>query len=144
MPITVTFDISNPTSAELNRIRGAFERLGWEHLGNTAYRYPKLHGQHLTEDWFNHVIPALTLLRAFARHAASTGRNLRKFSIDVQSSTGFNPITNVGTLPLPGHQITYSQPSRPGRSFAQQRLETWLDGITWPYPQPPAAGAAGT
>ena len=70
MPITVTFDVDRPTSQELNRIRGFFERLGWEHLGNNAYRYPKLHGQHPTEDWFNHVIPALMLLRAFARHAA--------------------------------------------------------------------------
>src|SRR5438105_11200570 len=97
VPITVTFDIQSPTPAELNRIRGFFERLGWEHLGNTAYRYPKFHGQHPTEDWFNHVLPALMLLRAFARYAAMTGRNLRKFSIDVQSSTGFNSLTNVGT-----------------------------------------------
>jgi hypothetical protein len=144
VPITVTFDVQGPTSQELNRIRGFFERLGWEHLGNTAYRYPKLHGQHPTEDWFNHVIPALMMLRAFARHAAATGRNIRKFSIDVQSSTGFNPVTNVGTPPLAAGQITYSQPSRPGRSFAQQRLEAWLDGITWPYQQPPAVQAAGT
>ena len=91
MPIIVTFDIQNPAPQELNRIRGFFERLGWEHLGNTAYRYPKLHGQHPTEDWFNHVIPALMMLRAFARQAAATGRNIRKFSLDVQSSTGFNP-----------------------------------------------------
>src|SRR5438876_5323 len=100
VPVTVTFDIVQPTPPELNRIRGFFERLGWEHLGNTAYRYPKLHGQHPTEDWFNHVIPALMMLRAFARHAATTGRNIRKFSIDVQSSTGFDPITNVGIPPL--------------------------------------------
>ena len=144
MPITVTFDIQKPTSAEPNRIRGFFERLGWEHLGNTAYRYPELHGQHLTEDWFNHVVPALMLLRAFARYAAATGRSIRKFSIDVQSSTGFNPITDAGTPPLPATQITYYLPSRAGLSFGQQRLETWLDGITWPYPQPPAAGAVGT
>src|SRR5881398_1332896 len=111
VPIIVTFDIHQPTSQELNRIRGCFERLGWEHLGNTAYRYPKLHGQHPTEDWFNHVIPALMMLRAFARHAATTGRNLCKFSIDVQSSTGFNPVTGVGTPPLPGGQIPFSQPS---------------------------------
>src|SRR2546421_792442 len=143
VPITVTFDIHNPAPHELNRIRGFFERLGWEHLGNTAYRYPKLHGQHPTEDWFNHVIPALMMLRAFARYAAAGGRNLDKFSIDVQSSTGFNPITNVGTLPLPAAQITYSQPSKSGRNFARQRLEAWIDGITWPYQQPPA-GTAGT
>src|SRR5437899_9164287 len=103
VPITLTFDIRSPTSQELNRIRGLFEQLGWEHLGNTAYRYPKLHGQHPTEDWFNHVIQALTMLRAFARHAAATGRNIRKFSIDVQSSTGFDPVTNVGAPPLPAN-----------------------------------------
>jgi len=134
VPITVTFDIAQPTAAELHRIRGFFERLGWEHLGNTAYRYPKLHGQHPAEDWFNHVIPALMLLRAFARHAAATGRNIRIFSIDVQSSTGFNPLTDIGLPPLPAAQITYSQPSRSGRHFGQQRLEQWIDGITWSYP----------
>src|SRR5262249_24947805 len=120
-------------------------RLGWEHLGNTAYRYPKLHGQHPTEDWFNHVIPALMLLRAFARHASATGRNLRKFSIDVQSSTGFDPVTNVGTPPLPAGQITYSPPSPGGRAFGQQILEAWIDGIPWPYAAPAGgAGGAGT
>jgi hypothetical protein len=133
VPITVTFDVTRPTSAELHRIRGFFERLGWERLGNTAYRYPKLHGEHPTEDWFNHVIPALMLLRAFARHAMGGGRNLDKFSIDVQSSTGYNPVTGVGTPPLPAGQITYSQPSRPGRAFGQQNLQDWIDGVVWPY-----------
>ncbi len=42
MPITVTFDIERPTPLELNRLRSMFLRFGWEHLGNTAYRYPKL------------------------------------------------------------------------------------------------------
>jgi hypothetical protein len=145
MPITVTFDIVRPTSLELSRIRGFFERLGWEHLGNTAYRYPKLHGQHPTEDWFNHVVPALMLLRAFARYAASSGRNLSKFSIDVQSSTGFNPLIAVGNPPFSADQITFSQPSRPGQNFGQRNLETWIDGITWPYiPSPRAPGTAGT
>jgi hypothetical protein len=66
----------------------------------------------------------------------------RKFSIDVQSSTGVNPVTNVGTPPLAAGQITYSQPSRPGRSFARQRLETWIDGITWPRYRSLSAEAA--
>jgi hypothetical protein len=145
VPIIVTFDLQQPASHELNRIRGFFERLGWEHLGNTAYRYPKLHGQHPTEDWFNHVLPALMLLRAFAQYALASGRCLHKFSIDVQSSTGFNPNTNVGTPPLPAAQITYSQPSTSGQVFGQQRLEAWIDGIPWPYPvPPPAAGPVGT
>jgi hypothetical protein len=133
VPITVTFDIVAPAPAELDRIRGFFERLGWQHLGNTAYRYPKLHGQHPTEDWFNHVIPALMSLRAFARHAAATGRDIRKFSIDVQSSTGYDPVTGTGTPPLSADQITYSQPSRSGLRFGQHNLEDWIDGVAWPY-----------
>lgn len=134
MPITVTFDITGPSPAELNRIRGFFERLGWERLGQTAYRYPKLHGQHPAEDWFNHVIPALMLLRAFARHLLDSGRNIEKFSIDVQSSTGFNPLTGIGNPPLPANQITYSQPSRAGQAFGMQNLRQWVDGSVWPYP----------
>jgi hypothetical protein len=142
VPILVTFDVHQPASLELNRIRGFFERLGWEHLGNTAYRYPALHESHRTEDWFNHVIPALMLLRAFARHAEATGRNIRRFSIDVQTSTGFTPLTGVGTPPLAADQMTYAQPSRSGQVFGQQNLEAWLDAVAWPY-APPAPGAAG-
>ncbi len=132
MPITVTFDIEKPRPTELNRVRGVFERFGWERLGNTAYRYPKLHGRHQTEDWFNHIIPALMLLRAFARRLEAVGRELKRFSIDVQSSTGYNP-EGVGTPPLPADQITYSRPSRSGAKFGLQNLKDWLDGVDWPY-----------
>ena len=133
MPVLVTFDFEQPAPSELNRIRGFFERLGWEHLGNTAYRYPKLHGEHPTEDWFNHVVPALMLLRTFARHAINSGRNIRKFSIDVQSSTGFNPATNVGSLPDAAAELSYSDPSTAGQAFGLNRLQEWLDSVPWPY-----------
>src|SRR5260370_38319347 len=96
MPITVTFDIRKPTAAELNRLRGLFERLGWEHLGNTAYRYPKLHGQHPAEDWFNHVIPALMLPRAFARHAPAGGPDTPQLSPRVSSRPGLPPVSGGG------------------------------------------------
>src|SRR5579871_1137449 len=114
MPITVTFDIERPTSLELNRLRSAFLRLGWEHLGNTAYRYPKLHEYDAVEDWFNHVIPALMLLRTFAVHLLADGRSLKKFSLDVQSSTGYDPLTQVGTPPLAADDIDFELPSRRG------------------------------
>jgi len=136
VPIIVTFDVARPTPDELNRIRGFFEHLGWEHLGNTAYRYPKLHESDAVEDWFNHVVPALMLLRSFARYATTTGRDVTKFSIDVQSSTGYNPVTGVGTLPLPATGVPFSPPSRSGEKFARRRLVNWLDSIAWPY-QPP-------
>jgi hypothetical protein len=133
VPVTITFDIQQPTSQELNRIRSFFLRLGWEHLGNTAYRYPVLGPQGPTEDWFNHVLPALMLLRAFARHAAATGRNIAKFSLDAHSSTGFNPTTNVGAPPLPANEIAYVTPAQSDRKFGLQNLQDWIDGIAWPY-----------
>jgi hypothetical protein len=56
-----------------------------------------------------------------------------RYSIDAQSSTGFNQEADVGTPPLPAAEINYSRPSRPGRRMGQERLEGWLDGVEWPY-----------
>ena len=133
MPVTVTFDIERPTPLELNRLRSMFLRFGWEHLGNTAYRYPKLHETDAVEDWFNHVIPALMLLRSFGVRLLADGRSLKKFSLDVQSSTGHNPLTGVGAQPLSAIDVTLVQPPDGQRSFGVQNLLDWLDGIEWPY-----------
>ena len=97
MPIIVTFDLSNAKDLDLHRVRSLFERFGWEHLGGTAYRYPRLEDEHSNEDWFNRVIPALMLLRALA---LAEGRGLTRFSIDVQTSTGYNSTTGIGQPPL--------------------------------------------
>jgi hypothetical protein len=133
LPVVVTFDLIRPEPIELNRIRGTFERLGWERLGNTAFRYPRLRDTVTLEDWFNRVIPALLMLRAYSRFAAATGRGLARFTIDAHSSTGFNPDGHVGALPLPAGSIAYTRPSRSGEVMGQQNLEDWLDGIEWPY-----------
>jgi hypothetical protein len=143
LPIVVTFDLARPEPRELNRIRGTFERLGWQHLGNTAYRYPRLQDSPTTEDWFNRVIPALMMLRALARHAAATGRTLVRFTIDVQSSAGFNQEASVGTPALPAAEIDFAEPSRSGAAMSQERLVHWLDGIEWPYPPTPLDDPAG-
>lgn len=133
MPIVVTFDLDRPTPDELNRVRGFFERLGWEHLGNTAYRYPPLGSEEPTEDWFNQVIPALMLLRALARQTADDGRGMTRFSLDVQSSTGFNPLTGLGALPAAAGGMSFAPPSRSGAKFGLQNLRDWIDGVEWPY-----------
>jgi len=82
------------------------------------------------------------LLRAAARPIAHSGRGLRRFTIDVQTSTGFNIETGVGVPPLPADEIAYAQPSRSGEAFGQNRLEQWLDAVGRPYPPPPVG--AGT
>ena len=40
----------------------------------------------------------------------------------MQSSTGFDPVTGVGTLPLPGAAVRLSRLSLPGEKFARGRL----------------------
>lgn len=42
MPVIVTFDLRNYNVNDHGRLRTMFERFGWENLGGTAYRYPKL------------------------------------------------------------------------------------------------------
>jgi hypothetical protein len=143
LPIVVTFDLSRPRPRELNRIRGAFERLGWEHLGNTAFRYPPLGAQPQAEDWFNRVGPALMILKASSRFAAPEGRGIVRFTLDAQTSTGFSHEAEVGTPPLSANEIDYSRPSAAGEDFGQQQLEAWLDAIEWPYAPPPHDQAAG-
>jgi hypothetical protein len=63
MPVIFSFDIEGASSKERNRLQCMFERLGWGNLGGSSYRYPKLGTTPYTEDWFNHVIPALMLFR---------------------------------------------------------------------------------
>ena len=102
-------------------------RLGWEHLGGSAYRYPKLGAEHPVEDWFNHVIPALMLFRTLLR---DNEIEVSKFTIDVQSSAGFSPHT-FGAPPktlisddlYPTHQ----------QAFGEKRLLDWINDLRGPY-----------
>ncbi len=93
--------------------------------------------------WFNRVLPALMMLRAYCRFAVADGRGIIRFTIDTQSSTGFSQEAGVGMPPLAAEEIDYSSPSRSGERMGQQRLENWLDGIDWPYAPPPEDDAAG-
>jgi hypothetical protein len=133
LPITVTFDLSSPRPRELNRIRGVFERLGWGRVGNTAYRFPPLDQSEIGEDWLNRVVPALMMLRVLACHASATGRAVVRFTLDAQSSTGFDLAEARGQPAQTGQQIDLREPSRSGADFAEHRLIEWLDGFEWPY-----------
>ena len=110
MPIVFTFDISGAPSAERNRIQSFFERFGWQNLGGSAYRYPRLGAEreHPVENWFNHVIPALMLFRVYV---VDSGRELTSYTLDIQSSAGMNPDTGFGTPPETGHEINLYSPN---------------------------------
>ena len=129
MPIVVTFDIQGAQPAERNRIRSLFERLGWEALGGTAYRYQILAGNSQLEDWFNHVVPALMLIRAYI---LKSGRPLTRFSLDAQSSTGMNPGAGYGTRRVPVAKLFFYPPGNP--QFGEENLRVWLDAVTAAFP----------
>lgn len=88
MPITLTYDFEDETVLDANdrtRITACFQRLGWENIGGSAWRYPALGTENVSEDWFNHVIPALMYFRSLVEHA---GINAYNFTIDAHSEAG--------------------------------------------------------
>lgn len=128
MPVILTFDIAGAPPIERNRIQCAFERFGWENLGGSSYRYPRLGAAQLVEDWFNHVIPALMLFRVYV---VESGRPLSKFSLDAYTSTGANPNGGFGNLPMASGGIAFSPPNN--QQFGLGNLQNWLDNVGYPY-----------
>jgi hypothetical protein len=133
MPIVVTFDMAGTKPAAHNRIQSLFERLDWENLGGSAYRYPKLvlpnsakDGSDV-EDWFNHVIPALSLFRAYAVLPTS---KVSKFTIDVQSSTGGS---TQGYGHFPKNIVAKDLEQTKQQQFGQGKLVEWINNQTFPY-----------
>lgn len=138
MPVVLTFDLSDVEPQLRNRIQSFFERFGWQQLGGSAWRYPRLGAEleHPMEDWFNHVIPALMLFRT---HVLNNAITVEKFTLDVQSSTGYTseglngepygaPIAAAG-------DITLYPPTQAG--FGEANLRQWLGQTNYPYQPAP-------
>ena len=130
MPIVITYELGNVLPTDRNRVQCFFERLGWENLGGSSYRYPRLGSKQRTEDWFNRVIPALMLFRVFA---LSGTPKIHKFTLDVQSSTGFNPRSGYGKPPSPAQSKTLRLFKPNNSSFGEKKLRKWIDQINYPY-----------
>ncbi len=132
MPVVLTFDLEGAPPIERNRIQSMFERLGWQNIGGSSYRYPRLGSKKRVEDWFNHVVPALMLFRTYAR---TSGHRLRNYTLDVQSSTGYDEAGRYGSPPQRGSDIEFDAPNN--ASFGAQKLRDWIDGVSYPYaPEP--------
>lgn len=133
MPVVFTFDVTGAADVGgqsfQSRIQASFQRLGWQHLGGTAYRYPSLNAAYPTEDWLNHVIPAFFLFRTMA---LVHNVQLAKFTVDAQSSTGFDADTAVGTPPVSGPNIRLYPPNHQNM-FGEANLINWIEGVTSPY-----------
>jgi hypothetical protein len=148
MPVLLTYDFKGAETVEFNRLQSMFERLGWEKSGGSSYRYPRLGTtDQPVEDWLNHVVPALMLFRTFAIKSAS---RLRQFTLDIQSSSGYQQSTAFGSAPLSGTDMKAATTQAkqatgktkkfgkklytPGNgSFGEKNLIDWLDDIEYPY-----------
>jgi hypothetical protein len=133
VPITVTFDIQGAGGpSDHHRLLSMFERFGWERFGGTVYRYPRTDADtKAAEDWMNDVIPALMILRAYIIHALGKGWKFPHFTIDVQSSTGYNSEREYGAAPVVGAKMELREPSR--RDFGKDKLREFVDLFEWPY-----------
>lgn len=130
MAVVVTFDITNYQGNDHVRLKSMFERFGWENLGGTAYRYPKLGtDDQPVEDWLNHVIPALMLFRTYL--TSNPHVQLDMFTIDTNSSSGFNRETGFGSGPKAGKDAADYAPK--SKAFGEKNLHDWLDSVAYPY-----------
>jgi hypothetical protein len=138
MPVVLTFDLTDYANNDHSRIRTAFERFGWQNLGGSSYRYPRLGtDDQPIEDWMNHVIPALMLFRAFI---LDRGITLKSYTLDIQSSSGYISENQVGVPPTKAANANSQNkagpiypPKDPGK-FGKSKLDEWIDGISFPYP----------
>ena len=129
MPITLTFDVEDADNNQRNRVQELFEKLGWQNVGGSSYRYPPL-GQAGVEDWLNHVIPALMLFRKYLQ--SSNRVTLTKFSLDAQTSTGYDPASNYGSPPVvmvANHLVQTAT-----NKFTVDNLLDWINTADYPYP----------
>ena len=123
MPITLTFDIDEESVQDNNdrtRIILCFRRFGWEHIGGSAWRDPALGTENVSEDWFNHVIPALMYFRSIVEHA---GIRVTVFTLDAHSEAGYRGNAN----PALGNGIAKSEEiAMYAPSFGRENAEAIL------------------
>ena len=131
MAVVLTFDLTTADINDYGRLKAMFERFGWESLGGSAYRYPRL-GTHdrPIDDWLNHVVPALMLFRTYV--TSRPDGTLQKFTIDTNSSSGYKRSTGFGSPPLVANEAAPYDPVNKGH-FGKKNLRDWLDGLDFPY-----------
>ena len=144
MPVVLTFDLNSTHTAPNDHayLKSAFHRLGWQSIGSTAYRYPRLGTlDQPVEDWLNHVIPALMLFRAYC---AAKPLAVDDFSLEIHSSSsGYVPAQKArpehaiearpeyGRKAQSGQQIQLYPSPAPHNHYGEANLRSWIDKIQW-------------
>lgn len=86
MPMLFSYDLTGAPIPDRDRIRSMFLRFGWDHIGGSSFRFPKLSKDYISpEDWMDRVVPALMCFRAYGRKKRLKVAN---YSLDAHVSTG--------------------------------------------------------
>jgi hypothetical protein len=125
----VSYNFAAAQPIHHNHMQSMFERLGWQQIGGSCYRYPRLAQNPPVEDWLNHVVPALMLFRSYV---AGHDLQLTKFTLDAHSSTGIDAVQGIGEQPHTGPNIPLCPPAN--AQFGEANLRNWIDTIPVPYP----------
>ena len=128
MPIVFSYDIRTATPTQRNHIQSLFERFGWEGVGGSNYRYPKLQSDE-PEDWLNFVVPALMLFRSYVR---KNSLRVTKYSVDTHVSTGKGATRGSG--PLASSSMKWETPYN--KQFGLKNLKKWMDDVVDAVPYP--------
>ena len=124
MPITATYDVTDLEANDRTRIRSAFERFGWEHIGGSTFRYPAFTHADDFEDWLNCVVPALQFFRSFV---LAKGVTLSAFTLDTHSSSCFKSDV-AGNPAMDGAQLQLVEPTN--AAMGAQALRDWVTATT--------------
>ena len=120
MPITATYDVTDLDQNDRSRIRSAFERFGWEHIGGSTFRYPAFAHTGDFEDWLNCVVPAFHFFRSFVLSKEVT---LSAFTLDTHSSSCFKNRV-AGAAPEDGGLLPLVPPTN--GQMGEQPLRDWV------------------
>ena len=123
MPVTITYDLSGVAGNHRTWIRSMLERFGFRRLGGSVFRYE---GQEnaagdVSEDWLNHVAPAITLLRSYVLR---NNLLLARFTVDAHSVAFVDhsdPAALYGTPVQRGDDLTLIEPTNPQAGEASLR-----------------------
>jgi len=113
MPITVSYDVADLSSANRNYSRSMLERFYWKRIGGSVFRYEGILQSDETryEDWLNHVAPSLMFLRSYLLQHNITHRF---FTVDASSSSFLDhsdPSTLLGSNPQRGAEVILAEPT---------------------------------
>ena len=128
MPIIVTFDIKKIDKNGHPRLKSMFKRFGWQAIGGSVFKYPSSEKSNEPEDWLNHVVPALMLLRTFV---IAKELSLDSFCLSASSFTEVQRTPRRGRLPT--NTKILRDPGKSDQAFGEAQLLKWIGDLKFPY-----------